>query len=249
MENAVPKTEQQIPRAMQPLSDDELQDLYEFLLAEELSEATMTLDVLDGYLTALVIGPAPVPMQEWLPQVWGPDPSHVPVFEAPEHAQMVVELMLRHRNGIVAHFIDEPEHFEPLLSFSEDEQGVEHVDGEAWSVGFLHGMEMREAAWQPLLDDPRASRWLRPMQLLGTEDLAPADQALAQTPAQREALSREIGASLQEIFRYWAPHPALEPQLLAAATVQRNEAKVGRNDPCACGSGKKFKKCCGAAQA
>ncbi|MCL1843223.1 MAG: SEC-C metal-binding domain-containing protein [Defluviitaleaceae bacterium] len=30
-------------------------------------------------------------------------------------------------------------------------------------------------------------------------------------------------------------------------TIVRNEAKVGRNDPCACGSGKKYKKCCGAA--
>ena len=29
-------------------------------------------------------------------------------------------------------------------------------------------------------------------------------------------------------------------------TVVRNEAKVGRNDPCPCGSGKKYKKCCGA---
>ncbi len=26
-----------------------------------------------------------------------------------------------------------------------------------------------------------------------------------------------------------------------------NEAKIGRNDPCPCGSGKKYKKCCGAA--
>ena len=29
--------------------------------------------------------------------------------------------------------------------------------------------------------------------------------------------------------------------------TQRNPQKVGRNDPCPCGSGKKFKKCCGAA--
>jgi preprotein translocase subunit SecA len=28
--------------------------------------------------------------------------------------------------------------------------------------------------------------------------------------------------------------------------VQRSEKKVGRNDPCPCGSGKKYKKCCGA---
>ncbi len=31
------------------------------------------------------------------------------------------------------------------------------------------------------------------------------------------------------------------------ATVRRAEPKVGRNDPCPCGSGKKYKKCHGAA--
>ena len=30
-------------------------------------------------------------------------------------------------------------------------------------------------------------------------------------------------------------------------TVKRKGAKIGRNDPCPCGSGKKYKKCCGAA--
>ncbi len=31
----------------------------------------------------------------------------------------------------------------------------------------------------------------------------------------------------------------------APATVKREGTKVGRNDPCPCGSGKKYKKCCG----
>ena len=30
-------------------------------------------------------------------------------------------------------------------------------------------------------------------------------------------------------------------------TVRRETPKIGRNDPCPCGSGKKYKKCCGAA--
>jgi len=29
-------------------------------------------------------------------------------------------------------------------------------------------------------------------------------------------------------------------------TYRREKPKVGRNDPCPCGSGKKYKKCCGA---
>ena len=35
-----------------------------------------------------------------------------------------------------------------------------------------------------------------------------------------------------------------EPQTVQQ--VVRGSAKVGRNDPCPCGSGKKYKKCCGA---
>ena len=27
--------------------------------------------------------------------------------------------------------------------------------------------------------------------------------------------------------------------------VRRQQKKIGRNDPCPCGSGKKYKKCCG----
>jgi preprotein translocase subunit SecA len=28
--------------------------------------------------------------------------------------------------------------------------------------------------------------------------------------------------------------------------IRRQEKKIGRNEPCPCGSGKKYKKCCGA---
>jgi SWIM/SEC-C metal-binding protein len=35
-------------------------------------------------------------------------------------------------------------------------------------------------------------------------------------------------------------------KLLNPPTPLRNPVKVGRNDPCPCGSGRKYKKCCGA---
>jgi SEC-C motif-containing protein len=35
-------------------------------------------------------------------------------------------------------------------------------------------------------------------------------------------------------------------QKVTAPTVRNQAPKVGRNDPCTCGSGKKYKKCCGA---
>ena len=45
---------------------------------------------------------------------------------------------------------------------------------------------------------------------------------------------------------YLPPLPAaLDPYPEPVAPIRRTEAKVGRNDPCPCGSGKKYKKCCG----
>lgn len=38
----------------------------------------------------------------------------------------------------------------------------------------------------------------------------------------------------------------VDGQLVMPQTAIRNQPKVGRNDPCPCGSGKKYKKCCGA---
>jgi uncharacterized protein len=37
----------------------------------------------------------------------------------------------------------------------------------------------------------------------------------------------------------------LDAQGVHTGTYQRTEPKIGRNDACSCGSGKKFKKCCG----
>jgi SEC-C motif domain protein len=42
--------------------------------------------------------------------------------------------------------------------------------------------------------------------------------------------------------RWYFHDGVIQPQ----APIKRAEPKVGRNDPCPCGSGKKYKKCCGA---
>ena len=43
------------------------------------------------------------------------------------------------------------------------------------------------------------------------------------------------------VMTYHNNHPSYE----SVATIKREEAKIGRNDPCPCDSGKKYKKCCG----
>ena len=93
-------------------------------------------------------------------------------------------------------------------------------------------------------------------QIVGSVDDVAAD--FARPPAQPPA--RPIDDVI-EATRWWgcyerepAPPAAPRPSSLAAVEPDRLDAipqpyrappKVGRNDPCPCGSGKKYKKCCG----
>ena len=72
------------------------------------------------------------------------------------------------------------------------------------------------------------------IQLVQDDELARLEEERRQQREQEMAAMKRLGAS--------------EPQAEAdSQTVQRAEDKVGRNAPCPCGSGKKYKKCCGQA--
>lgn len=88
-------------RTMAPLSDEELDELDRFLVSDATSDETMMLDTLDGYLTAIAVGPTTVMPSRWLPRVWGPKDEDAPEFETTEQAKRIFELILRHMNGIV----------------------------------------------------------------------------------------------------------------------------------------------------
>ena len=49
-------------------------------------------------------------------------------------------------------------------------------------------------------------------------------------------------ATFEKIDNRWF---FMDGQLFGSDPIRRDTPKIGRNDPCSCGSGKKFKKCCG----
>jgi uncharacterized protein len=119
--------------------------------------------------------------------------------------------------------------------------------GEMWAYGFMQGLALCRQDWQALFDDPRGPTWLNPIRLLSGDDVSEEEMTLIRTPAQREELALQIPASLAAIYRFWLPYRNAIHELQLAKTYQREHPKIGRNDPCPCGSGKKFKKCCGMA--
>ncbi len=224
-----------------PLSDKEFTELDQFLLSDRCADDGMTMDSLHGFLTALTIGPEEVLMAEWLPVVWGSVGKEGPQFKSTKEAERITALIARFMNEIAITFEVAPKEFEPLFCEHEYE-GRTLLDGDAWAWGFWEGMNLRESAWEPIWSSSIADM-VRPIYLLGAEEIEEEEVVLADDPIKRHKLAVEMEAAIPHIHRFWQPH-----RKSAVPQVQRDTPKVGRNDMCPCGSEKKYKKCCGADQ-
>ncbi len=223
----------------QPLSDQEFDELDQFLLSGQCPDDAMTMDTLHGFLTAIVIGPETIPMSEWLPHVWGSVPKQAPEFKSKKEQERIMRLILRFMNEIAITFEVAPKEFEPLFC-EHDWEGKTLLDGEAWAYGFWEAMNLRADAWKPIWESDIAPL-MRPIYLLGADEIDEEELRLVDDPEQCQKLAFEIEANIQLIHRFWQGR-----RKSAIETIKRDAPKVGRNDPCPCGSGKKFKQCCGA---
>jgi len=237
-----------LPQAMTPLSEEEMDELDSFLMSDATSDETMLLDCLDGYLTAIAIGPVTLKPSEWLPRVWGPTTRDEPAFDTIEQAERITVLIMRQLNGIIGSLQHNPDAFEPVFNtYAYPDSPQDYLDGEMWAYGFMTGINLKRPSWKGFFDEPNSQEVLRPIYLLGADEVTTDEEALTQTPEQREKLSEQIPASVASIYRYWLPYRLAMAERTIATTYQREHPKIGRNDSCPCGSGKKFKKCCGSA--
>jgi len=209
----------------------DLDDLDAFLTSDRVPEGCMRLSELDGFLTAIVIGPELIMASEWLPVIWG---EEEPVFESDEELQSVVGAIVGRYQEILQTTQDEPEAYEPLL--------FETLDGQLlatdWAAGFMDGAALRKDAWRPLLQTDEGAELLAPIiAFLNDEDGNPLVEVEGdELAAVRAAAIDLIAPSVQGINSFWQLRRHLP----------RRVAKTGRNEPCPCGSGRKYKRCCGA---
>ena len=236
-------TTQEVQDMMAPLSDEELEELDQFLLYGVDNDEAMTLDTLDGYLHAIAIGPQTVMPSQWLPKVWGEDSAMMPPMENIDQLNHILGLVMRHYNSIIHGFGLKPPFVAPYWDTYEYDIG-EFEEADGWAYGFTEGVALNRAAWKPLFDSAQGQQWYRPIGLLGESEFSADQDELTSTPEQREQLAQQIEDSLVNIHAFWLP---LREAIYERETSQRLRTKVGRNEPCPCGSSKKFKKCCGLA--
>ena len=128
-----------------------------------------------------------------------------------------------------------------------NEKGVANAND--WATGFMRGMELRRDSWSDLIHDKDHGGSLIPIFCLAHEhdpdpELRPYPEPIS--AERRETLIVHLAAGVMYICKYFAAERTMTIHPDAGNTTHgRPTLKVGRNDPCPCGSGKKYKRCCG----
>ena len=197
----------------------------------------MLVSELDGFLAGILVCPDLIMPGEWLPLVWGGDEDAEPVFENAHQAEQLVGLVMEHYNA-TAHDLQSGR-YAPVF-----EVDTRHDDElwELWIEGFEIAMQLRPESWGVLLQSDEDTRTA----LAGLITLTRINQGDSGLPEDgiKELTEKapDLIAAWVEILNAWRVSQHLAPQ---PAPPAPSFGKVGRNDPCPCGSGKKYKKCCG----
>ena len=169
-----------------------------FLMSGRAPENSIGLSDLDGFLTAIIVGPELIMPSEWLPTVWG---DEEPTFDSSEEADRIHSVIMARYNEIIAAFHKGSGEWMPL--FWETEDGEVIVDD--WAAGFLEGVQLRMQAWAPLLDDPGAGVFMTPIVLAGSAEGAAEQIGLAPSKVDRilEEVVEQIPFCVIAISRFW----------------------------------------------
>ena len=218
---------------MASLADSDLDLLEKYLDAPERAEVTLPLDAVQGLFAAIACVSPPVTRAKWLPAILGVSLS----AGGPEDIEPIARLLERFAED-TARQLNEGEGFDFILYGGEDE------DFSSWADGYLAGVDLTDPPWEEEAEPEDLDNMLFPFLALtgqakemalenGEEWMSEADEArmLAEI---REGLADHV----IEVRRYWF-------EKRVPATVKREGPKVGRNDPCPCGSGRKYKSCHG----
>jgi uncharacterized protein len=217
----------------------DLEALDRFLMSDRSPSESMLLSDLDGFLTGIAVGPELVLPSEWLPLVFG---GEAPEFADETEAKTILGAIMGRYNEILRQVADDD--VDPV--FWADRDGT--VIAADWAEGFLQAIKLRADAWGPLFKSKRNEHLLLPiLALCGDEN---GESLLGFAPEQEDRIAEEMTELLPEcviaIAAYWRGKGTTNASTLTPeAQPSRPPTKVGRNDPCPCGSGKKFKKCCG----
>ena len=251
-----------------------LEDILEDL--RQRSDEVPQWEFCDGFLTALVCSRRAISAGEYLPMLLGGEPVEVadgealpllPMFaDAAQQAQFLQLWQLRWNQVELAldtpvERLDDERTFEPevldmrgAIASLPDEERAE-MSGEdipsfaqVWALGFMFAVENWPQDWE-MPRDKEVAGWLDSalecIVALTEDDTGKPEVSMYSddgAPTTSTARVDAFGAAIWAVYDLRQLWKSLGPRVESL----RKAPEPGRNDPCTCGSGKKYKKCCGA---
>jgi uncharacterized protein len=226
----------------------------------------MLLSEVDGYIAGLALLPMQLPPDQWLPAIWRPTgetPDYL--YHDTELLETIASLARRHFDAVARDLHRGT--YEPVY---EVDTRNDDVLWEFWMAGFARAMDEHPGAFADIEEAPEdvvaSLGGLYTLAVIARQmdeddadapdgaaaeaeefaDLDDDDEDAPLSAEDRRALEAEapdlIPGWINTLYD-WTRTRRPTPEF--AIPVRKEQ--IGRNDPCPCGSGKKYKKCCGAA--
>jgi yecA family protein len=187
----------------------------EALLAK--APKALSLTMTHGLMVAVASAPGMVMPSAWIQRVVGDA-----VFESEKQAQQVFGTLMRLFN----HILDD---------LNAGKLTILGEDRRKWCVGYVAGVDM-DGEW---MGNSESLQMIAPITVVA-EGRAP--RGIDDPEGFLQACRDNLESFAIDIHRHFIERRRKE---MAVQPARNQVPQVGRNTPCPCGSGKKYKRCCG----
>lgn len=238
---------------IRPLTRKRRAALEDFMDRPGHPEGTLSYREMQGFLFTVACAPEMVVPSAWLPRIFG---ENEPPFNTSKEAEAVMGGLMALFNEFAPRDGGDDARLPEDCAFREDPLANLEPDAPVaqWSRGFRLGHLWLEESWDASLPEELEDHVTNTLAVLSFFASGKAAEAFASELAAAGRTLESLATDFRELFpRALASYSHVGQSLFKASMEAGAEARgpavatrgPGRNDPCPCGSGRKFKKCCG----
>ncbi len=228
------------PGLDESLTDAEY-DRLEAIVGNFEADDAMNAEEMDGFFAALICGPVTILPSVYLDEIWGGQETP---FATADGLDEFLNLAMRHWNFVALTLASPDMVYLPRLV---TEEGEAVPRGNRWAQGFLRGIGLSREAWHDIFEDEDDFAILLAIFALAHENDPDPEICTWKRPPNRKLREQTLvglGVAAQRTYEFFRPH-RMRKARQEQSGVRRVRQRIGRNALCPCGSGKKYKRCCG----